>query len=343
MSDVPHPNQDQRPDGGARNSSDSICLVVNPQAGAGRAGRELERLEELVKRSFETWAIRPTQGPGHGRELARQAAKDGFDIVAGVGGDGTCHEVVNGLMDTGTDAETRPVFTVVPFGTGSDLIRSLDIPKDTARALWLASTGITLRADVGWVQATTAEGAPNERYFINEISFGMSGMVVDRVNRSSKRLGGFASFLGATVSGLLSYVPQRALLSWEGPDGSGQWEGDLMNAFLANGHYCGGGMLVGRGGSMFDGLLDLTVLPPMNLISSAANLPRLYRGSAHNAPGAFRVAATRLEARCTSPSGGTLLVDADGEQPGQLPLKARVIPAALQVRGGWLRSPITEP
>ncbi len=341
MTDAHDPTHDQRTDGGARNRTDSICLVVNPRAGAGKAGRELGRLEGLVKRSFETWAIRPTQGPGHGIELAQQAMKDGFDIVAAVGGDGTCHEVVNGLMSQKGDAESRPVFTVVPFGTGSDLIKSLEIPKDTARALWLASTGITLRSDVGWVETTSDEGATSERWFINEISFGMGGEVVSRVNRSSKRLGGFASFLGATVGGLLSFEPQRCHLRWDGPDGPGQWEGDLMNAFMANGHYCGGGMLVGRGGSMFDGVFELTVLPPMGLASSAANLPRLYRGSAHNAPGAFRAAVTSLEARCTAPSGGTLLVDSDGEQPGRLPLKARVIPAALQVRGGWRKSPLT--
>ncbi len=336
------PQHDTRSDGGARNRSDSICLVVNPRAGAGRAGRELESLEQLVKRSFETWAIRPTQGPGHGSELAQQAASDGFDIVAAVGGDGTCHEVVNGLMRCGDSAASRPVFTVVPFGTGSDLIRSLQIPKDTTRALWLASTGITLNADVGWIQCTKPDGALDERHFINEISFWMSGEVVTRVNRSSKRFGGFATFLGATVGTLVGYEPQRVHVTWDGPDGPGEWEGDLMNAFVANGHYCGGGMLVGRDGSMFDGRLEFTVLPPLSLASSAANLPRLYRGTPHRAPGAFRVAVRELTARCTSPNGGTLLVDTDGEQPGQLPLAVRLIPGALQVRGGWLRSPLKE-
>ncbi len=342
MASSPSSTDHERSEDGALNTSDSICLIVNPRAGAGRAGRELEKLEKLTSRGFETWAIRPTQGPGHASELARQAARDGFDIVAAVGGDGTCHEVVNGLMAIEGTAETRPVFTVVPFGTGSDLIRSLKIPKDPAKALWIAGTGITLRADVGWVRTTSEQGETSERWFINEISFGMSGEVVARVNASSKRMGGFATFLGATVSSLLDFRPQRVHLSWEGREGPGEWEGDLMNAFLANGHYCGGGMCVGRDGSMFDGWFELTVLPPLNLLSSAANLPRLYRGSAHNAPGAFRVAVKSLEARCTSPSGGTLMVDADGEQPGQLPMSAKLIPSALQLRGGWTKSPLGE-
>lgn len=342
MSDANAPSRDDRPEGGARNSSDSICLVVNPRAGAGRAGREIDRLEQLVARKFSTWAIRPTQGPGHGTELARQAMKDGFDIVAAVGGDGTCNEVVNGLMDSDGDADTRPVFTVVPFGTGSDLIRTLEIPRDTAKALWIASTGITLNADVGLLEATTAEGEPVTRHFINEITVGLGGEVVARVNKSTKRLGGFASFLGATLGALAAFTPQRVHLIWEGKDGHGEWEGDLLNLFVNNGSYLGGGMRPVDGGSMFDGWLDLTMLPPMGLHRSAIHLPRLYTGRAHRSPGAFHVAVRSLELRCTSPSGGTLLIDADGEQPGQLPLKVQLLPGALQVRGGWLRSPLPD-
>ncbi len=333
--------QDSARDSRTRNKSDSICLVVNPRAAAGRAGREADRLRHLADRAFEKWDVRLTEGPGHASQLARVAADEGFDIVAAVGGDGTCHEVVNGLMDPAGGGPGSTVFTVVPFGTGSDLIRSLEIPKATAEALWIASTGITLRADVGKLSATTAGGDSNERFFINETSFGVAGEVVARVNRSGKKLGGFVSFLGATIGSLASFKPQPVHLSWEGPEGPGQWEGDIMNAFVANGHYCGGGMLVGRGGSMFDGWLDLTVLPPLGPFSSAANLPRLYRGTSHEAPGAFRVAVRSLEARCTSPSGTSLLVDADGEQPGQLPLSVELLHQALQVRGGWVHDPTT--
>jgi diacylglycerol kinase family enzyme len=136
------------------------------------------------------------------------------------------------------------------------------------------------------------------------------------------------------VGSLASYRPQRVELRWEGPEGPGEWEGELSNAFVANGHYCGGGMFVGKGGSMFDGVLDLTVLPPMDLLTSAANLPRLYRGTAHEAPGAFRVAVTRVQARCVT-AGSSLLVDADGEQPGSLPVEAQVLPGSLRMRGGW--------
>jgi diacylglycerol kinase family enzyme len=226
------------------------------------------------------------------------------------------------------------VFTVVPFGTGSDLIRSLLIPRDVEQALTVARAGRTRPADVGHLSATALAGNPSERFFINEVSFGMGGEVVARVNRSSKRLGGFASFLGATVGALAQFRPQRVELAWEGPAGPGTWEGELTNAFLANGHFCGGGMLVGKGGSMFDGLFDLTVLPPMSLATSAANLPRLYRGTSHEARGAFRVPVTRLAARCLAPEA-TVLVDSDGEQPGRLPLVARVVPGALRIRGRW--------
>ncbi len=324
---------------GSRNKDDSICLIVNPRAAAGRAGRRLEQLRQLSARAFEHWQLKPTEGPGHATELAREAVREGFDIVAAVGGDGTCNEVVNGLLTRGEAANADTVFTVIPFGTGSDLIRSLEIPRSTSEALWIASTGVTLRADLGRLHAQGATGEPVERLFINETSFGVSGDVVERVNRSGKRLGGFASFFGATVAAVASYKPPEVQLSWEGPEGSGTWSGELNNAFVANGQYCGGGMRVTRGGSMFDGVFELTVLQPLGLLSSAVNLPRLYRGTADHAAGAFRVPVHSLEARCLT-DDTQVLIDLDGEQPGVLPLKVELLPAALQVRGGWLRSPI---
>ncbi|MFH1465677.1 MAG: diacylglycerol kinase family protein [Pseudomonadota bacterium] len=311
-----------------------VCLVVNPRAGAGGAGEAIGTLERLAAATFARWEVRCTERPGHAREIASQAAAEGFDLVAAVGGDGTCHEVVNGLMHARTQRRPVPVFTVIPFGTGSDLIRSLGIPNHTGRAVGLARDGVTRTVDVGHVRCGPEEHPLDQRWFINEISFGLGGEVVARVNRSSKVLGGFVTFLGATVSSLVRYRPPRVALSWEGPGGPGEWEGEIFNAFVANGHYCGGGMFVGKDGSMSDGLLDLTVLPPMNLAASAANLPRLYKGTAHEAPGAFRVAVTRVVARSLA-SDASVPVDADGEQPGVLPVSAQVEPGALRVRGGW--------
>jgi len=305
--------------------------------------KHLDELRRLVDRFFERWEIRLTEGLGHGIELARTAANEDFDLIAAVGGDGTCNEVVNGLLSTaeGTGAPPKTVFTAVPFGTGSDLIRSMAIPRDTSQALWLASTGLTLPADAGRATLVGPDGDEVHRYFFNVAGFGSNGEVVSRANRSSKALGGRVTFLQATLATVLTYKPQRLALCWSGPDGEKNWEGLVQAAFLANGHYCGGGMWVAPGGSLFDGALDLIVLPPLSPLASARHLHRLYNGSMEKVPGVFRASVQRFEARACQEDGAPVLIDIDGEQPGKLPFAVETVRGALMVRGGWSQNPVT--
>mgnify|MGYP001485929733 CR=1 FL=1 len=79
------------PDGRLRNKSESIRCIVNPAAGAGRAGAGVSRLKRALDRTFEQWDVVLTEGQGHASVLATEAVEEGLDIVAAVGGDGTCH------------------------------------------------------------------------------------------------------------------------------------------------------------------------------------------------------------------------------------------------------------
>ena len=332
--DIDYPREEGS---GARNRSERICLIVNPRAGAGRAGQQIGVLERAVDRAFAQWEIRKTEGQGHASELAAKAAEDGFDLVAAVGGDGTCNEVVSGLFDGDHVRSRKTTFTVVPFGTGSDLIKTLEIPKALNEALWVAATGITLPTDIGKATVSTESG-PRTRKFINVAGFGINGEVVLRANRASKRWGGAVTFFAATLESLLQYRPSPTVVEWEGPDGPGRWEGSLTSGFIANGAYCGGGMWVGRGGTMVDGLFDLTLLPESSAFQQAAGVPSLYNGHLERVPGAVRVRARRVKA--TSQGPAVLHIDLDGEMPGQLPAEFEVLPGALNVRGGWTRNPL---
>lgn len=320
-----------------RNTSERITCVVNPKAQAGKAGARLGILERALDRAFERWELRCSEGPGHATELAAQAIEGGADIIAAVGGDGTCNEVVNGFFVGRVPRSRKAAFAVVPWGTGSDLPRSVAAPRDLDEALWVASTGMTLPTDVGVCRLTTEQG-PVDRIFLNVAGCGANGDVVHRVNLGSKRLGGRITFYQATVGTLLNYRPGPVSVRWEGPDGPGEWEGVLLSAFIANGAWCGGGMNVGRGGSMHDGLLDLVLLPDKGSVRNVAESWRLYNGTVWKVSGARRAYATEVhfEARHDDP----VRLDIDGEQPGTLPASFAVLPRSLQVRGGWLRSPL---
>jgi diacylglycerol kinase family enzyme len=320
--------------------NERIAFIVNPRAQGGRAGDRLDLLRKAIDRAFGDWSLRVTDGPGHAEELAREAVDSGVDIVAAVGGDGTCSDVVNGMFAGDRPLSRRVIFTIVPWGTGSDLARSIRAPKSLGDALWVAATGMTLPADVGYLNYVDAEGRDRERVFINVAGFGANGDVVHRANRSSKRLGGRATFFKALVGTLANYKPGRIRLDWEGPDGPGTWEGSMLSTFVANGAFCGGGMWVGRGGSMHDGHLDLLLMPEMGLAKSLKDVWRLYDGSAAKVPEVLRARVRSLRAESTEPRGAPILLDVDGEQPGRLPVQIRVLPGALQIRGGWLASPL---
>ncbi|HND32364.1 MAG TPA: diacylglycerol kinase family protein, partial [Myxococcota bacterium] len=172
---------------GAKNRGERLVVVANPRSAGGRTGADRDRVERAVFRAFEQAELCWTEGPGHASELARLAASRA-DIVAALGGDGTCHEVVNGLFSAGKAVNPKVIFTVLPSGTGGDLKRSLQIPARLEDSLWNAATGMTLPLDVGQV---LWEDAP-QKVFINVAGFGANAEVCRRANQSSKRWGGQA-------------------------------------------------------------------------------------------------------------------------------------------------------
>jgi diacylglycerol kinase family enzyme len=317
-----------RADSGARNRGERLIVIANPRAGGGRAGASREEIARAVDRAFENAEVRWTEGPGHASELAGKAATEG-DIVAALGGDGTCSEVVNGLVPGGEPVNRRVVFCAIPFGTGGDLVRSLEVSKTLERALWVASTGMTLPLDVGLLQWD----AGPRRVFVNVAGVGANADVCRRANASGKRFGGTATFLGAVFGTLREWSARPVKWSWDGPDGPGDLALDTFAAFCANGHYCGAGMWVGNGGSMADGIFELSILPTVGWRLAARLLSNMYNGHMRDQPEVHRVSVRRVRI------DGDVPLEGDGETIGSGPVEIRVLPRALQVRGGWLKPP----
>lgn len=316
---------------GARNRGERLVVIANPRAGGGRAGAGRAEVERAVARAFEHAVVRWTEAPGHATALAREAAREA-DIVAALGGDGTCHEVVNGLFVGGEPVNRRVIFSVLPYGTGGDLVRSLEIKGGLEDALWIAATGMTLPLDVG--RATWAGG--DDELFVNVAGIGANAEVCKVANRSSKRLGGRFTFVNAIVETLRTYQPGPVTWRWEGPDGAETATIDTLAAFCANGHYCGAGLWVGRGGSMADALFDLTIIPRLGALTALRHLPGVYAGKFAAIDGVRRVRASKVEVTTAAP------IELDGEPRRDGPVTFTLLPRALQIRGGWLRPPVAE-
>ncbi len=316
------------------NETDRTRFIVNPHSAGGATGKRVEALRQSINRYFTQADIVLTESPGHATELATQAVADGVGVVVAVGGDGTASETVAGLFDGKKPRRSGVVFTVVPAGTGSDLIRSLGMPKNLDDAVRLAAFGPDRDGDAVHHQFVDDTGALVEQIGINVTGFGMNGDTVARANRSSKRLGGTLTFFGATLGSLARYVAPMVDMTWTTADGGeGEWSGKLLSCFIANGAWCGGGMCVGPQGSMTDGALDLTIIEDRSLRKTLALTPHLYRGTLASLPGVETARITALHA--VARPGGHAAIDIDGEQPGNLPLDVTILAKAVRLRGVW--------
>ncbi len=301
-----------------------ITFVVNPNSANGLTGKEWPHIQARARDRLGSFETRITAGPGDATRLAREAVVSGADIVVCTGGDGTLNEVINGLMDKEGLWRRDLLLGYIPRGTGCDLIRTVHIPRDLDRALENICACRSRRIDLGRFTFQDHEGRTSSRHFHNVLSFGLGGEVDERVNRTTKVFGGFVSFIWATLISILLYNTKQIRLRI---DDIFDEEVTSWNVAVANGQYHGGGMHVAPGASIDDGVFQVTAIGDLSKPAVFWNLPRLYNGTIYEHKKIKRVTGRRIEA--SSPH--KVLLDMDGEQPGQLPVVIEVLPAALPI------------
>ncbi len=304
--------------------SKKLTFIVNPNAAMGAVSKEWPRIEALAKDRFGSFQALRTAAPGDAISLTRQALLEGTEIVVCVGGDGTLNEVVNGFMEEGGPLRQDALLAFIPMGTGCDFIRTVPIPRDANGVFDLILDSCSRAIDLGLLRYRDHHGRPASRYFHNLTSFGLGGEVDERVNRTTKALGGFVSFIWATLISLLIYDKKRVHLT---VDNGFDQEVTIWNIAVANGQYHGGGMWVAPDAVVNDGLFHITVIGDLSLPQVFLNLPRLYNGKILQVKKVFTLTGKSLEAH----SDQQVLLDVDGEQPGQLPVSIEILPGALHL------------
>ena len=288
---------------------------------------ELQRsLESQLSGSFE---VTFTQQRGHATELTRQAVQTGVKRIVCVGGDGTLNEVVNGLFVSdpmfgiGEDLIQPDVeLAVARQGTGGDFARFLDLSESTEDTFAHLSSSKKILMDIGLCLFRTQDGQSIRRAFANVASFGLSGLVVKKMNTSNKLLGSL-SYIGPTGAGLLEYRRRSVRIL---VDGTIFYEGPLLTGALGNACFFGGGMKIAPDAVLDDGLLDVVILKNGGL-SEMRKCMDLYSGrhvyweSAETTRGQYIEAYSLDSSPC--------LLDLDGEQPGVLDARFHLVPKAV--------------
>jgi diacylglycerol kinase (ATP) len=299
-----------------------VVFVVNPASANGSTRR---RWPEIARRAAELGLTGETlfsEQPGHAASLAQLAAEGGARLVVAVGGDGTVHEVANGLMRA--PAETRPELATIPRGTGKDFARSFRIPKGVEDALAVALDGATRTVDVGRAAFTAWDGSAAESYFANFAGAGISGAVAARANTSSKALGGKASFFWATTAVFVRWKNSEYQVTIDGERRAGR----MLEVIAAIGDQLAGGMRLTPDADPADGLFDVVLIGDATKADFVRTLPKIYRGTYLPHPRAEVVRGKQVEIETAIP----LPIALDGEQPGTTPAAFEIVPSALRVR-----------
>lgn len=251
----------------------STAVILNPAASGGAGGRTWPKVEnELARRSI-SFALLRTEGPGHATALSREAARLGAKRILVVGGDGTVHEVANGLLD---NPWRPPPLAVVPVGTGNDFYRMVGASSRVEHAVSALVDGQLHLFDVGRVRSHAGE-----RYFVNLLGVGVDVEVL-RVREKFHRLRGLPQYLAALVWSLMTFRPESVRISLSpvsGEDGPERIEGRTLLAAVTVGPSIGGGFQLSPAASPEDGLLDLFVVGPLGLWKVACYVPKVIRGT----------------------------------------------------------------
>jgi len=302
-------------------------IIVNPASASGKTGRRWPKLAPQLMQALPQAQIRQTERAGEGALIAREAVEAGVRHIVAVGGDGTIHEVVNGLFNEQGQALAENLrLSPIPMGTGSDLCRSLGLPRDPARVIERIKE--PARAiDIGWIQQGEGVGEA----FINVASVGLSGQVAKHFEEHGK--GGGLSYLLGIFTASSGYQNQPLRLTLTHPDGRVErLERTSYACAIANARYFGSGMPIAPDAYLDDGLFQLVVIGDLSLSEVTMRLPALYRGAHLSKPKfeSYQVKAVELEPLGEDP----VWVELDGEHRPPLPARFEIRPAAIQVTTG---------
>jgi diacylglycerol kinase (ATP) len=291
--------------------------IVNPAAGGGRCGKLAPAaIARLRERSLALDVV-STHAAGHALSLAREAYAQGYRRFLAVGGDGTAHEIINGVFPQALK-QGRITLGFLPLGTGNSFLRDFTAEGSAAAAQALV-TGRARPTDL--VRLTHADG---EIYSLNLVSLGFAADVAAVVKRRFKPLGEIGYLLG--VFACLVRLRRRAF-----PlrlDDEADWD-RRRYLFLSfnNSKFTGGKMMIAPHADPSDGLIEVVRWGPIGRLGLVRNLPRLYDGTHIEHPLASRRAVRRVEFDLDAPVD----VMIDGEALMFNCRSLEILPAALDV------------
>lgn len=288
-----------------------VVVVANPTAGRGKAGKRIGSVDAILRELRVAHEVRVTGSAAEMEATCRDAARQGAEIVAVLGGDGTVSCAANGLLGTGA------ALAVLPAGTGDDFAAAIGAGSFPSAVRLLANPK-TVAIDVVRVRA-----GDTDRCFVNIAGAGFDSEVNETANAMTVNLGGTGTYVAALVKTLSRFTPARYDLSVDGE----AFTLDAMLVVIGSGLSYGGGMKVLPDASIVDGLIDVCIVEALSKGAFLRAFPTVFTGRHASHPKVRMMRATNV----TVEANRDLQVYADGERVGPLPARFDVEPGALPV------------
>lgn len=232
-------------------------FIVNPISGNGNYKDVISWVEKYFTKHKESYEIHITQHPGHAQEIASRYGED--SILYAVGGDGTAHEVLNGM-------DENAQLAIIPSGTGNDFYRMISKDKDLFSILESTINGQEKRIDIG---------KAGDVYFLNCLNLGIDARINLRVNNSRNNL--IPRKLSYAFYALLEVLKKYAQKIVVEYDGTKVVSNALLASFM-NGKWYGGGFMSGPYAKLDDGFLEMSLVEDMPRWKIFLVLPKYFLG-----------------------------------------------------------------
>ena len=327
-------------------NKDKWLVVVNVFAASRKAGSVWKRAAVMLEKAGVSYKAMYTGGTDNAIAISRKSAAKGYRKFIAVGGDGTVHDVLNGIaeyvFESGASVVSLSDFTlgVLPVGSGNDWVKSTGVPKDLEEAVNIVAQGYTMPQDVVKVSILDYAGPASDlkaasssdviytSYMVNVGGVGIDARVCEIVNRrKSQGHRGKKLYVEALFYCIMHRATSKAVIAC---DGEVVFSGEYYSVAFGVGKYSGGGMRQTPLAELGDGLLDVTVIPRVPLWTIIKAAPRLFTDTFH------KVKELKL-AQCRSvilvPETGSDVepVEVDGEVVGRAPVRMDVLSDSINV------------
>ena len=294
-----------------------IVFIVNNKN--NRLAKVLPKLEHscqqmnLVGVQFMT-----TIRKKHAIELAKQATENGCDYLVAVGGDGTLHEVINGVLQCDIPANEYPIIGLLPYGSANDFARTVRISNSIEELIKLIQSKSSQKIDLGRI---IIQQTQETRYFINIAGIGIGPEVAQNLEQSSSLLGPGFNYFKHIIKGFFSYVNKEVNCT----SSTWQWKGKLLQMAVANGRYYGNAICTAPEANLTDGQFQVAIFGDLSIWDYLKNLGNLKKGKRINHPKVSYYDTNEVFIESNDSCG----IEADGEYVGLAPATISVLPKAI--------------